>query len=68
MREVVLVFDQASRRPGKEKGRTGDPGIIAEVSPKALAVHFRKATQDLKDRMVRGDVNALANNAFVVDH
>ena len=67
LREVMLFFDQASRQPGKETGRTGDKAIIPDVSPKALPVYFRKGIQDLKDRMVRSDVNPLTNNAFIVD-
>ncbi|MEQ8815692.1 MAG: hypothetical protein RLO51_02565 [Thalassobaculum sp.] len=64
--EVMLFFEQASRKPGKETGRTGDRGIIPDISDKALPVYFRKSFQSLKDQMVRGDVNPLAN-AFVVD-
>lgn len=66
-KEVMLFFEQASRKPGKEKGRTGDKGIVPDISDKALPVYFRKSFQDLKDQMVRGDVNPLTNNAFVVD-
>lgn len=62
----MLFFEQASRKPGKETGRTGDRGVISDISDKALPVYFRKSFQDLKDQMVRGDVNPLTN-AFVVD-
>jgi len=64
--EVMLFFEQASRKPGKETGRTGDRGIIPDISDKALPVYFRKSFQNLKEQMVKGDVNPLAN-AFVVD-
>lgn len=66
-REVTLVFEQASRKPGREKGITGDRGIISEISPKSLPVYFKKRIQGLKDQMVKGDVNPLTNNAYVVD-
>jgi hypothetical protein len=65
--EVMLFFEQASRRPGKVKGRTGDRGIVPDVSPKSLPVYFRKSIQDLKDLMVKGEINPLTNYAFVVD-
>ena len=64
--EVMLFFEQASRKPGKESGRTGDRAIVPDVSQKALPVHFRDSFQDLKERMVRGDINPL-KSAFVVD-
>lgn len=67
LHEVALIFEQASRRPGKEKGRTGDRGIIAEVSPKTLPVYFRKSIQGLKEQMIGGDINPLTNTAFIVD-
>ncbi len=63
----MLFFEQASRLPGREKGRTGDRGIIPDVGTKSLPVYFRQSFQDLKDRMVRGDVNPLTNFAFVID-
>jgi hypothetical protein len=66
-REVVLVFEQASRRPGRESGRTGDRGIISEVSPKALPVYFRKSVQGLKEQMVMGEANPLNDTGFIVD-
>jgi hypothetical protein len=64
--EVMLFFQQASRAPGKEDGRTGDKAIIPDVSDKPLPTYFRKGVNDLKDRMVRGQPNPLIN-AFVVD-
>jgi len=65
--EVALVFEQASRSPGKESGRTGDRGIISEVSAKPLPVYFRKSIQSLKEQMVRSDLNPLTNTAFIID-
>ena len=40
--EVMLFFDQASRKPGKEKGRTGDRGIIPDVTTKPLPVYWSR--------------------------
>lgn len=65
--EVMLFFEQASRRPGKERGRTADKGVVPDVSSKPLPVYFRKGVQDLKDQMIRGQANPLTNNAFIVD-
>ena len=64
--EVMLFFEQASRKPGKEKGRTGDRGVVPDVSDKPVAVYFRSSIHDLKEQMVRGDVNPLTE-AFIVD-
>lgn len=64
--EVMLFFEQASRKPGKERGRTGDKGIVPDVSDKPLPVYFRKSARDLKAQMI-SDANPLANNAYVVD-
>jgi hypothetical protein len=67
LQEVMLFFEQASRRPGRERGRTGDRGVIPDVSSKPLPVYFRKSFQSLKDQMIRGQTNPLTNNAFIVD-
>jgi hypothetical protein len=67
LREVMLFFEQASRKPGRERGRTGDRGVVPDVNSKPLPVYFRKSFQDLKDQMVRGEANPLTNNAFLVD-
>jgi hypothetical protein len=64
--EVMLFFQQASRSPAKEAGRTGDRAIVPDISDKPLLVYFRKGINDLKERMVRGDANPL-NKAFIVD-
>jgi len=63
--EVMLFLDQANRGPGKEKGRTGDKGIIPDIYDKPLPVYFRKSFQDLKFKMTK-EVNPLTS-AFVVD-
>lgn len=66
--EVMLFFDSASRGPGKEAGRTRDFAVVPEASPKALPVHFRSGVEgNLKDVMVRGEVNPLTDVAYIVD-
>jgi hypothetical protein len=67
LQDVMLFFEQASRKPGRERGRTGDRGIIPDVSSKPLPVYFRKSFQNLKDQMIRGEANPLTSNAFIVD-
>jgi len=67
LKEAMLFFEQASRKPGKERGRTADRGIVPDISLKPLPVYFRKSIQSLKDQMIRGQVNPLTNNAFIVD-
>ncbi|RVD37729.1 hypothetical protein EN741_22695 [Mesorhizobium sp. M4B.F.Ca.ET.019.03.1.1] len=65
-REVMLFMDQANRGPGKEKGRTGDRGVIPSISDKALPVYFRKSSViDLKGQITR-DANPMTST-FVVD-
>lgn len=64
-REVMLFMDQANRGPGKERGRTGDRGIIPDIYDKPLPVYFRKSFQNLKSQITR-EVNPLTS-AFVVD-
>lgn len=64
-REVMLFMDQANRGPGKERGRTGDRGIIPDIHDKPLPVYFRKSFQNLKSQITR-EVNPLTS-AFVVD-
>lgn len=65
-REVMLFLEQANRKPGKQSGRTGDRGIIPDLSEKALPVYFRKGIQELKERMVKSEENPL-EMTFVVD-
>jgi hypothetical protein len=65
-REVMLFLEQANRAPGKQSGRTGDKGIIPDISEKALPVYFRKSIQELKEQMVRSETNPL-EMTFVVD-
>ena len=64
--EVALVIKRAEDGPGKETGRTGDRGIVDEVSDKALPVYFRKSAQDIKQKMMKGDKNPLTHT-FIVD-
>ncbi len=65
-REVMLFLEQANRAPGKQSGRTGDKGVIPDISEKALPVYFRKGIQELKEQMVRSETNPL-EMTFVVD-
>jgi hypothetical protein len=66
--EVMLFFDSASRGIGKEKGRTRDYAIVPDVSKRPLPVYFRTSVSgNLKDVMVRGSTNPLADVAYVVD-
>ena len=55
--EVMLFLEQANRGPGKEKGRTGDRGVIPDISDKIVPVYFRKGIQGLKDQMLHADHN-----------
>lgn len=64
--EVMLFLEQANRGPGKEKGRTGDKGVIPDISQKPLPVYFRQSVQGLKEVMLRGQENPFSM-VFVVD-
>ncbi|MBG6208368.1 hypothetical protein IWQ49_003028 [Labrenzia sp. EL_126] len=64
-KEVMLFLDQANRGPGKEKGRTGDKGVIPDISEKVVPVYFRNSIQNLKEQMTK-EVNPLTST-FVVD-
>ena len=55
--EVMLFLEQANRGPGKEKGRTGDRGVVPDISEKVVPVYFRKGIQGIKDQMLHGDRN-----------
>ncbi|WP_192243823.1 hypothetical protein [Mesorhizobium silamurunense] len=66
MREVMLFMDQTNRSPGKEKGRTGDKGVIPSISDKPLPVWFRRSSvTDLKGQITK-DANPMTST-FVVD-
>lgn len=66
--EVLLYFDVASRSAGKEKGKTQDRAIIAEVTDKALPTYFRKGVSgDPKDAIRRDGANPIANTGYIVD-
>ncbi|HVW73168.1 MAG TPA: hypothetical protein VHC39_05990, partial [Rhizomicrobium sp.] len=66
--EVMMVFEKASRSPGKEKGRPTDWTVISDVTDKALPTYFRKSVRgNLKELMVRGDTNPLNDFGFIVD-
>lgn len=64
--EVMLFLEQANRGPGKEKGRTGDRGMVPDISESVVPVYFRKRIQGLKERMLQGEENPFSM-VFVVD-
>lgn len=64
--EVMLFFQQASRLPAREAGRTADRAVVPDISDKPLPVYFRKSVNDLKEIMIRGDADPLTQ-AFIVD-
>jgi len=53
--EVLMVWHQTNKEPGKEKGRSGDKAVIASVIDKPLTVYFPKQTNDLKRRMTQDE-------------
>lgn len=65
-REVLMYFHQANREAGKEKGRTGDRGIIEEISVKPLMVYFPKQANDIKRRILEGSDN-IFSKGYIVD-
>lgn len=68
MSEVLLYFDVASRSAGKEKGRTHDRAIVAEVTDRPLPTYFRKGVSgDPKDAIRREGANPIANTGYIVD-
>lgn len=64
--EVMLFLEQANRGPGKEKGRTGDRGMVPDVSENIVPVYFRQGIQGLKEKMLQGEENPFSM-VFVVD-
>lgn len=62
----LLLVAQASRAPGKQRGRTGDRGSIPDISDEQLPLYFGKSVNDVKAQMVRSSVNPLAEHAFIV--
>lgn len=65
-KEKMLFLEQASRGPGREKGRTGDRGIVPDISEKVVPVYFRKGIRRMKEKMMQGDENPF-ELTFVVD-
>ncbi len=64
--EVLLVWHQASREEGKEKGRTGDKAIIEEITEKPLPVYFPQQVNDLK-RIMTQDEPYIFSKGYIVD-
>lgn len=52
LRKVILSLQQTNTGPAKERGKTGDRGIILSVTDKPLAVYFARTFDDLKKKMV----------------
>ena len=55
--EVMLFLEQANRGPGKEKGRTGDRGVIPDISKRVVPVYFQKIIQAQKESVMNGQDN-----------
>jgi hypothetical protein len=66
LRKVVLSLQQTNTGPAKEKGKTGDRGVIQSISDKPLAVYFAKTLEDLKQKMVGRSSNPF-RQPFKVD-
>jgi hypothetical protein len=66
--EVMLFLEQANRGPGKEKGRTGDRGVIPDISEKVVPVYFKQSIQGIKERMLRGQENPFSMVFVVTVH
>lgn len=66
IREALFVWDQANRKRGKAKGKTGDRGIIEKVSAKSLPVYFPEISQTIKQTMVHGQSNPF-KKGFIID-
>jgi hypothetical protein len=65
-KEVMLFFQQTSRSPSREAGRTADRAVVPDISDKPLPTYFRKSVNDLKDKMIRGEDNPMTKG-FIVD-
>jgi hypothetical protein len=66
IRRAVLNLQQANVGPAKERGQTGDRGIVKDVAGRPLPVYFAKTINDLKRKMVGRSSNPF-KGSFVVD-
>lgn len=66
LRKVVLSLQQTNTGPARERGKTGDLGVIQSISNKPLAVYFAKTLEDLKMKMVGRSSNPF-RQPFKVD-
>ena len=66
MQEVLMRLFQASTAAGKEKGRTGDRAIIADVTERDLPLYFPKQSNDYKEAITKGSDNPFAKG-YIVD-
>jgi hypothetical protein len=64
--EVLMVWHQASREDGREKGRTGDKAFIESVCDRPLPVYFPKQNNDLKKKMAQDEPHPFSK-AYIVD-
>ena len=65
-RNVRMKFHQANAGPAKQRGQTGDRGVIDEIDPRPLPVYFADSIDRLKEKMVKGTLNPLLQS-YVVD-
>jgi hypothetical protein len=65
-REVLMVFQQADRSAGKERGRTGDRVVISEITDKPLPVYFPKEASAIKRRIMEQTENPFSKG-YIVD-
>lgn len=65
-REVLMVFQQADKSPGKERGRTGDRVIISDVTDKPLPVYFPREAATIKRRILEQTENPFSKG-YIVD-
>ena len=65
VRGVDLVLHQTNVCPAKEKGQTGDEGVIASVTDKPLPLYFASSISNLKERLVRAKLNPLLQHLNV---
>lgn len=64
-KEKLFYWDQMNRGEAKERGRTGDKGIIKDIIDKPLPVYFPSDKSSLKDKMIHSQDNPL-KKGFIV--
>lgn len=66
-KNVLFVWHQANRDPGKSQGRTGDKAIVPTVSQRPLPVFFPAGTDAVKRAMTHTEENPLFRRGYMVD-